>query len=95
MLLTRSDLMAGLARAGRDAFAADYAQTEIPSVEASSPLAAAVKSLRSGKRPCLQVIDQGQTVGLLTLENIGELLMVRSALAEQASHKAPADELPS
>jgi Zn-dependent protease len=91
MLLTRSDLLAGLARGGRDALAADYAQTEISSVEASSPLAAAVASLRGGKGPCLQVVDQGQTVGLLTLENIGELLMVRSALAEQQSHQVPDD----
>ncbi len=95
LLLTRSDLLAGLARGGRDALAADYAQTEIPSVEASSPLAAAVKLLRGGKGPCLQVVDQGQTVGLLTLENIGELLMVRSALAEQASHEVPVDDFAS
>jgi Zn-dependent protease len=95
MLLTRSDLLAGLARGGRDALAADYARTEIPSVEASSPLATAVMDLRGGKGPCLQVVDQGQTVGLLTLENIGELLMVRSALAEQQSHKVLGDHFDS
>jgi Zn-dependent protease len=81
-LLTRSDLMAGLARAGREARVSDFAKTEIPSVEAGSPLAAAVTRLREGHGPCLQVIDEGRTVGLLTLENIGEFLMVRAALAD-------------
>jgi hypothetical protein len=28
------------------------------------------------------VVDRGHTVGLLTLENVGEYLMVRTALAE-------------
>ena len=79
-LLTRSDLMTGLARAGRDALAGDHAKTGISSVEASSPLVAAVARLRAGQGPCLQVVDQGATVGLLTLENVGEFLMVREAL---------------
>jgi hypothetical protein len=41
--------------------------------------------LRQGEGPCLQVMDAGLPVGLLTLENIGEYLMVRSALAGAAS----------
>jgi Zn-dependent protease len=84
-LLTRSDLMTGLARAGRDALAGDHAKTGISSVEASSPLVAAVARLREGHGPCLQVVDQGETVGLLTLENVGEFLMVREALAGEGN----------
>jgi Zn-dependent protease len=87
-LLTRSDLMAGLARAGRDAPVADFAKTEIPKVEASCPLATAVTRLREGHGPCLQVVYQGETAGLLTLENVGEFLMVRSALAKQGGKAA-------
>ena len=56
-LLTRSELMAGLSRAGRDALVAIFAKTEIPSVEASSPLIAAIARLREGHGPCLQVVD--------------------------------------
>jgi len=84
-LLTRSDLMTGLARAGRDAVVGDHAKTGISSVEASSPLVAAVARLREGHGPCLQVVDQGETVGLLTLENVGEFLMVREALAGEGN----------
>jgi Zn-dependent protease len=84
-LLTRTDLMTGLARGGRDALAGDYAKTGIPSVEASSPLVAAIARLREGQGPCLQVVDQGETVGLLTLENVGEFLMVREALGGEGT----------
>jgi len=93
-LLTRSELMAGLSRAGRDAHVTMFAKTEVPSVEASSPLVAAIARLREGHGPCLQVVDESQTVGLLTLENVGEFLMVRSALAEKpGAASAPAHAL--
>lgn len=84
-LLTRADLMTGLSRAGRDARVADFVSTSVSTVEADSPLVPAVAQLREGGSPCLQVVDRGQTVGLLTLENIGEYLMVRTALAGVSS----------
>jgi Zn-dependent protease len=89
-LLTRSELMAGLAEAGREARVADHAKTRIPRVEAASPLVSAVARLREGQGPCLQVVDNGETVGLLTLENVGEFLMVRAALAENGNAPAAA-----
>ncbi|HEV3164657.1 MAG TPA: site-2 protease family protein [Isosphaeraceae bacterium] len=84
-LLARSDLMTGLAQGGRDALVADFQRPEIGEVEAGAPLVPAMARLRQGEGPCLQVMDAGLPVGLLTLENIGEYLMVRSALAGAAS----------
>lgn len=81
-VLTRSDLMAGLAQGGRDARVGDYVKAEVPCVEAASALAQAVAVLKEGRAPCLQVVEGGQTVGLLTLENVGEFLMVRAALTD-------------
>lgn len=93
-LLTRSELMAGLARAGRNAPVSSFARTEIPCVEVSSPLVGAIARLREGHGPCLQVVDGSRTVGLLNLENVGEFLMVRTALAERPGKAlAPAPEL--
>jgi Zn-dependent protease/CBS domain-containing protein len=82
-VLTRSDLLAGLARGGPEAQVADFTKHHIACVEADSSLAEAVSQLREGHGPCLQVLDKGKTVGLLTLENVTEFLMVRAALAER------------
>jgi Zn-dependent protease/CBS domain-containing protein len=83
-VLTRSNLMKGLARGGPGARVADYEHADLLSVEADSSLSEAVSRLREGGHgPCLQVVDHGQTVGLLTLENVAELLMVREALGSR------------
>jgi Zn-dependent protease/CBS domain-containing protein len=79
-VLTRAGLMRGLAHGGREAAVGEYATPEVGHVEVDSMLVPAVALLREGGIPCLQVLNGGQTVGLLTLENIGEYLMVRAAL---------------
>jgi Zn-dependent protease/CBS domain-containing protein len=81
-LLTRSDLLAGLSRGGREAPVAEFLRPGPEPVEADSALVAAVARLRESGIPCLPVVERGHTVGLLTLENIGEYLMVRTVLAE-------------
>jgi Zn-dependent protease/CBS domain-containing protein len=81
-LLTRADLLAGLSRGGREAPVADFLRPGPEPVEADSPLFAAVARLRESGTPCVPVVEHGHTVGLLTLENVGEYLMVRTALAD-------------
>jgi Zn-dependent protease len=81
-VLTRADLMNGLSQRGREGLARDFAPSILPTVEASGGLNDALTLLRSGQAPCLQVVDRGRIVGLLNLENVGELLMVRAALGE-------------
>ena len=73
--------MTGLSQGGRDAHVADFQRPEIESVDGSDarwcppwPGSARGIPLPAGRRG-------GQPVGLLTLENIGEYLMVRTALA--------------
>jgi CBS domain-containing protein len=93
-LLTRSDLMSGLARGGREAQVADFLKAEVGTVEASAPLGPAVIRLREGEGPCLLVVEDRRSVGLLTLENIGEYLMVRTALAGLAGGRNPRELAP-
>ncbi|MBX6315667.1 MAG: site-2 protease family protein, partial [Isosphaeraceae bacterium] len=81
-VLTRDALLAGLAQGGREARVAESLRHEIGTVEADSSLTKAVARLKQGGEPCLLVVERGEPVGLLTLENIGELLMVRTALTE-------------
>jgi CBS domain-containing protein len=87
-VLTRADLLDGLSRGGREARAGQFARTEFDSVEVDEALVAALARLRESGGPCLPVVEAGRLVGLLTLENIGEYLMVRTALAG-ASRPAP------
>lgn len=84
-VLTRSDLMNGLARGGQGALVSGYVSQEIGVVEAEEWLIPALTRLREGEGPCLQVVEHGRSVGLLTLENIGEYLMVRTALKNASS----------
>lgn len=79
-VLTRDVLFAELAKGGREASVGEAPLRELPSVEAGSMLVPAVTRLREERLPCLQVVEQGRPVGLLTAENIGEFLMVRTAL---------------
>ena len=59
-----------------------------PRSPASRPTAHSPRPSRvcaEASTPCLQVIEQNETVGLLTMENIGEFLMVRAALGDEGS----------
>jgi stage IV sporulation protein FB len=84
-MLTRTSLISGLAQHG--------AQQPVSSVTVPCemllkpyhPLPDAVEHLRSSASPALPVLDplSGKLLGLLTLENIGEMMMVRAALGQQ------------
>jgi Zn-dependent protease len=80
-VLSRSSLMDGLSKSGRDGKVADFARPALGTIELDAPIVPALARLREGEGPCLQVIDGlGRPIGLLTLENIGEFIMVRTAL---------------
>ena len=81
-LLTRPALMAALAAEGRDAAVAGAELRPLGQVAAGDPLGPALVRLRDEGEICLEVVEDGRPIGLLTAENIGELLMVRAALAE-------------
>jgi Zn-dependent protease len=82
-VLTREALMTGLAQLGRDGRVGQSNLRDLETIEADASVVPAISRLREGGVPCLQVLDHGRPVGLLTLENVGEYLMVRAALAEQ------------
>lgn len=88
-VLTRSALMSGLAQGGPDAPIGDFMTPALDQVEAGEPLVPAISRLRETGAACLQVIERGLPVGLLTLENIGEYLMVRAALAQAGYAPGP------
>ncbi len=85
-LLTRSALMSALSQGGRDSLVIAASLQPLGQVEANDPLGPALIRLRDEREGCLEVIENGRPIGLLTAENIGELLMVRAALAEAGAN---------
>ena len=56
-------------------------QTDIPTVPARAKLDTAVRLLTEKELPVVGVTDaEGRLVGLLTVENLGEMMMVHTAL---------------
>jgi CBS domain containing-hemolysin-like protein len=65
-------------------------QADVPTVPARAKLDTALRSLMEKGRPVVGVTEaDGRLVGLLTVENLGEMMMVHSALPKtyQASEK--------
>lgn len=83
-LLTRASLAQGLHEGGRSLRVAEAPLVPLGRVDAVEPLAPTVGRLREAGQSCVLVTRLGRLEGLLTLDNVGELLMVRSALAEAA-----------
>jgi Zn-dependent protease len=95
-LLTRAALMKGLTEHGRDSLVRDADLVELGQVGLGTPLNEAVATLRAGGIGSLLVssADGHTPAGLLTLENVGELLMVRAALGKDQSVFPPATARP-
>jgi Zn-dependent protease/predicted transcriptional regulator len=81
-LLTRDNLIRGLRERGTGATVAEAMTTPAPTISPATPFRDALERLRASGLPALPVVDEGGAlVGLLTLENISELLLVRRASA--------------
>ena len=79
-MLTRSDLVLGLQRHGAHVAVGDVVRRADESVEASESLESAMQRMRERGRSALPVLHHGAMIGMITLENVGDLLMVRDAL---------------
>lgn len=81
-ILRRNDLVQALAQGRREARISEVMCRECRTAEASAPLNETLERMRREGCTTLAVLDESKLVGLLTLENIGELVMVRSAVAK-------------
>jgi len=85
-LLTRDNLIRGLAQLGPQAVVADAMTAHAPTVSPTLPFAEALERLRASGLPALAVVDAaGTLIGLLTRENIADLILVRRSEAMAAS----------
>ena len=89
-VLTRDAMIKALKERGPDTPVLEVMQADIPTVPARAKLDTALRSLMERGRPVVGVTEaDGRLVGLLTVENLGEMMMVQAALPKtyQASEK--------
>ena len=92
-VLTRADLLAGLARHGRDAPVAGSMEATFRTADPGELVEHAVARLGDCRCHTLPVLSTGRLIGVLTLDNVGEFVMIEAALRSLASHKTPAGKL--
>jgi CBS domain-containing protein len=79
-ILRRNDLVKALSEGRREAAVGEVMCRQCETVDELSPLKQAVESMHSRQCASVPVSRGGAVVGLLTLENINEMLMINSAL---------------
>jgi Zn-dependent protease/predicted transcriptional regulator len=83
-MLDRDGLVRALQKEGPDAPVGRAVRVDVEPVEASWPLERALQVMQAGRHSSIPVILRGQLIGLLTLENVSELLMVQEARQRHA-----------
>ena len=78
-VLTRAELLDAISRGNERAPVGPLVKTDLGALHPDDHVDVAMERLRSLNRSALPVVDDGRLVGLLTLENIGELVMVHNA----------------
>lgn len=81
-ILTRDKLLAALSQFNRETPVAEVMQREFVTVDHSEMLDLALMNLETCACQTLAVTQRGQLVGLVTKDNIGEFLMIQSALTK-------------
>lgn len=79
-MLMRSDLIQALTDGGPEQRVADVMRKDCPTVEDSEMLDATFQQMRMGGCTTMPVLRGGSFVGLITLENVGELAMIQTAM---------------
>ncbi len=88
-ILTRADMIRAQREAGGDSPVLDAMQREVPTVHHRAPLDRALETMQAASGPVGVLDGGGRLVGLLTQENLGELLLVEAARDRRAPPANP------
>jgi len=89
--LCREDMIRALRTHGPEVPVAQVMQADVPVVLWTEMLRNVFPHMMAGQYPALPVVDgSGTLVGLLTRENLAEVLMVHSAMTDGGRRGAPA-----
>jgi len=89
-ILTRSNLIAGLANYGANARVADIMRREFPTADASETRDTLLSRLQPGEMTTVPVVSRNAMIGLVTAENLSEFLLIRRALDQGARREIEA-----
>jgi len=79
-VVTRDDMIRALRERGPDASVLDVMRRDIPVLHHRQPLDEVLRAMQEGRHPAVGVVDSGgRLVGLITPEDVGELMMVQAA----------------
>ena len=79
-ILTRDDLVKTLAQRGASVPVREAMRRDVPAVDSHDMLEKAVATLAQSNSRSIPVEHNGRLVGMLTMENVGEYIMIESAL---------------
>ena len=79
-VVTRDDMIRALRERGPDAPVLEVMRRDVPVLHHRQPLDEALRAMQEGRHPAVGIVDsEGRLVGLITPENVGELMMVQAA----------------
>lgn len=87
-VLTRQDLLLALARHGEQQPVGEVMRRDIQTADSSDMLAGVFERLQECGCHTLPVVHSGELVGLVTAENLGEFVMIQSALGGREKGRA-------
>ena len=90
-ILPRTVLIKALAQQGATTSVGDVMRADCQVVDEAEMLQSAFQRMRGSGCPALPVLRHGQLIGLLTLENVGEFMMINSALGTSTPRAAVDD----
>lgn len=89
-ILTRDGMIQALAASGPDTPVLEVMEREVATVNHRAPLSQAVAALEKSGRPLVGVVDdQERVVGVVTMENLAEYMMVQRASRDRAGGGMP------
>jgi Zn-dependent protease len=89
-VLPRDILLAGLTQAGPDGRVGDFMRTDFKTADPREMVEPTIERLKADGCPVLPVLRDGELVGLLTPDNIAELVMIQEAVRGRQVPAMPA-----
>lgn len=83
-VLSRADLLKALPQSDPETAVGGVIQRDVLHAEPGEPLDDVLQRMREHQRTALPVVSAGRLVGLLTLDNVSELLLVQQAIGRRS-----------